>query len=274
MPAGMDVWPDKPACEIHDDRLAGRLGISFFRAPPPPPQPDQQGSFIPVVRFPLWHFCPRCRSMLEASWNEVNPPRCGSSLTPRFGGKPCQDLPEKRRWRMVPVRFVIACENGHIDDFPWVQWAHSRPGDALPSATICETPLLRLNYTGKAGLMGLLVKCESCDAKARSLMGSAGPNSLRGLPCSGKRPWLGPHGLQQCSSPMPPRMLQKGATNLHFAKVASSILIPPFTDPIRRIVDDPHNWSVLTSGVAEGGVPDEMRLRIFAELKRVDFQKL
>lgn len=46
--------------------------------------------------------------------------------------------------------------------------------------------------------MGLLVKCEACDAKARSLMGSAGPDSLDGLTCAGQRPWLGPSASQVC----------------------------------------------------------------------------
>jgi hypothetical protein len=175
---------------------------------------------------------------------------------------------------MVPLRFVIACENGHIDDFPWLQWAHSRPGDELAAASLCPQPLLRFNYTGKAGLFGLLVKCERCDAKARSLMGSAGPDSLKGLACAGKRPWLGPHGDEVCTAPTSPRMLQRGATNLYFPKIASSILIPPFSDPIRKIVDDAHNWSVLTSGVSEGGTLDDMRLRIFAELKKLNFERL
>lgn len=277
MPAGLDVWPDKPECAIHDDRLARRLGVNYFRLPPPPPQKEhgQPGAYIPVVRFPLWHFCPWCRSMVQANWNEVKPPRCASTLSPfRSKGKPCCDRPEKRRWRMVPVRFVVVCEHGHIEDFPWVLWAHSRPGEPLTNAKVCSSPQLRLNYTGKAGLMGLVVKCEACDAKPRSLMGSAGPNSLRGLPCSGQRPWLGPNGTEACDPPRDPRMLQKGATNLHFAKVASSILIPPFTDPLRRLIDDPHNWSVLTSGVAEGGAPDEMRIKVFAELKRLDADRL
>jgi len=175
---------------------------------------------------------------------------------------------------MVPVRFIVACERGHIDDFPWELWAHSKLGEPLGSAKVCPSPRIRLNYTGKAGLMGLLVKCEACDAKARSLMGSAGPNSLRGFPCSANRPWLGPHGREQCDSPNPPRMLQRGATNLHFSKIASSILIPPFTDPIRKILDDPHNWSVLTSGVTEGGSLDETRLSFFAQLRRLDLGRL
>ncbi|MBU1318484.1 MAG: DUF1998 domain-containing protein [candidate division Zixibacteria bacterium] len=275
MAAGLDVWPNQPECQIHDDRLARRLDVEYFRSPPPPPEDGHQGAYLPFVRFPLWHFCPRCRTMKRTNWNDAFPPRCDSILPPlRTGAPPCATLPERRRWRMVPLRFIIVCENGHIDDFPWILWAHSRPGQSLVDANVCSNPLLRFNYTGKAGLMGLLVKCESCNAKARSLMGSAGPNSLKGLACEGNRPWLGPHGKETCSSPNLPRMLQRGATNLYFPKIASSILIPPFSDPIRKIVDDAHNWSVLTTGVEEGGSADQMRLRVFAEMKKLDFQHL
>jgi hypothetical protein len=66
----------------------------------------------------------------------------------------------------------------------------------------------------------------------------------------------------------------RGATNLYFAKVASSILIPPSTTPIRKLIDDAHNWSVLTSGVQEGGRPDESRLQVFAEIRRIDLTEL
>lgn len=270
MAAGLDAWPDQPKCIIRDDRLARRLGIQYFRAPPPAPQ--DHGDYLPFVRFPLWHFCPRCRALTSTRWNEPAPPRCASSLAPRFKGKPCAALPERRRWRMVPVRFVIACAAGHIDDFPWRQWAHSRPGQDLGSAQICPTPSLRLNYTGKTGLMGLLVKCESCDAKARSLMGSAGPDSLKSFGCSGNRPWLGPDAQETCGET--PRVLQRGASNVYFAKVASSILIPPFTTPLRKLVEDEHNWAFLTNGMIDGGTIDDTRLRMFAEIRKVDYEAL
>ena len=141
---------------------------------------------------------------------------------------------------------------------------------------ICDAPALRLNYTGKAGLMGLIVMCENknCTAKPRSLMGSAGPNSLRGYQCTGNRPWLGPHGKEECDPPRQPRMLQRGATNLHFSKVASSILIPPFSDPLRAIVDDPHHWETLTRGVGEDGLPEDTRLEVFADTLKLDFHRL
>ncbi len=277
MLAGLDVWPSEPACEIRDDRLAKRLRVDYFRAPPPARREGQSGAPLPFVRFPLWHFCSRCRTMKQAAWNTPNTPRCDSPLSPRFADKAgkeqtaakkwptCSELPERKRWRMVPLRFVVACEHGHIEDFPWVLWAHSRLGQPLDPSAVCKQPLLRFNYTGKAGLMGLLVKCETCDARARSMMGSAGPDALTGLECSGCRPWLGPHGQQKCRTGKPPRMLQRGATNLHFAKIASSILIPPFTDPIRKILDEQRFWSALSSGVTEGGEPDDSRIRAFIQ---------
>lgn len=274
MQAGLDVWPEKPRCIVRDDRLARRLGVEYFRAPPPARQEQCDGAPLPFVRFPLWHFCPRCRAMFESRWNEPNPPRCSSTLKPRFGGKPCASLPERKRWRMVPVRFIVACANGHIDDFPWVLWAHSRPGQSLDGVQPCQSPQLRFNYTGKTGLMGLLVKCEACDAKARSLMGSAGPTSLEGFKCTGKRPWLGPDGAEGCPSDVPPRVLHRGGSNVYFAKMASSILIPPFTAPLRRVIDDENNWRFLTSGTdLEGGVEDT-RLRYFAELRHLDYREL
>jgi hypothetical protein len=272
--AGLDAWDDRVECPIRDDRLARRLGVEYFRSPPPAPKEGQLGAYLPFVRFPLWYFCPRCRMMKMSKWNDAYPPRCDSSLPPpRTGAPACVSFPERRRRRMVPLRFVVACESGHIDDFPWLLWAHRQQGQPLNSARVCEAPMLRFNFTGRAGLMGLLVKCEGCGAKARSLMGSAGPDSLRALPCSGNRPWLGPDAKEVCGSPTPPRMLQRGATNLYFSKVASSILIPPFSARIRTLVDDPHNWAILSSDVKDG-VADDTRLRVFAELKKIDFDQL
>ncbi len=275
MAAGLDAWPDQPECRIQDDRLAKRLGVQYFRAPPPSPADGRPGAYLPFVRFPLWYFCRRCRTMKKAKWNDTSPPRCDSRFKPwRTGAPPCASLPEKKRWIMSALRFVVACEKGHIDDFPWLEWAHSRPGQSLSDVTVCNDPVLRFMYIGKAGLMGLLVRCENCGIKARSLMGAAGPDSLKGLDCKGNRPWLGPHGSEACNASDPPRMMQRGATNLYFSNIASSILIPPFSDRIRKIVDDNHNWSVLTSNAGPDGLPDEKELRFFAKMKRMNFRRL
>src|SRR3954470_991337 len=62
MAAGLDVWP-KEADQIRDERLAERLEVNHFRVPPPKPvRGGIPGTMAPMpyVRFPQWHFCPRC----------------------------------------------------------------------------------------------------------------------------------------------------------------------------------------------------------------------
>ncbi|MDY0170847.1 MAG: DUF1998 domain-containing protein [Thermoguttaceae bacterium] len=278
MSAGLDVWPDKPVCGINDDRLAKRLAVKFFRAPPPSPRDGHVGDYLPFVRFPLWHFCPRCRALQPYKWNEPRPPRCSSDLGVRFKHKagrkqpvPCSKLPEKKRWRMVPVRFVVACQNGHVEDFPWIAWAHRKEGQQLDQVKACASPRLRLNYGRFSGLGGLKVACESCGA-VRSMSGSAGPNSLKGLPCSGNRPWLGEHGREECGEQL--RMLQRGATNLYFPKVASAILIPPFSDPLRKFVEDTQYWTFLSGDPNDDGTPNQMRVENFAQIQQIPVDRL
>lgn len=279
MSAGLEAWPEKPKCAINDDRLARRLGVAYFRAPPPAPGEGHLGALLPFIRFPLWHFCPRCRALSKSKWNETAPPRCDSDLGSRFKPKPgekkqpsCSALPEKKRWRMVPVRFIIACPNGHIDDFPWELWAHRKSADDLSGVRVCHDPKLRLNYGRFSGLGGLKVACETCKA-SRTMSGSAGPKSLEGLICSRNRPWLGPHGQdEECGAT--PRMLQRGATNLYFPKVASAILIPPFSDPLRKMIDQPNYWQVLTGDALSDTTPNRRTVTNIAMLAQVDPDRL
>jgi hypothetical protein len=279
MSAGLDVWPESPKCAINDDRLARRLGVTYFRAPPPAPGEGHAGALLPFIRFPLWHFCPRCRALKQSKWNETAPPRCDSDLGSRFKPKPgqkpqasCSALPENKRWRMVPVRFVVACPNGHIDDFPWEAWAHRKSGELLSDVRTCNNPKLRLNYGRFSGLGGLKVVCETCQA-SRTMSGSAGPKSLEGLNCSGKRPWLGPHGkVEGCEAT--PQMLQRGATNLYFPKVASAILIPPFSDPLRAIIDQPNYWAVLAQNPNSDGTPNQQTVANVATMFQLDGRRL
>ena len=136
MPAGLDMWPEKKAEHLFDDRLAKRLHVKFFCLPPPKPQDEGvPGTMapLPYVRFPQWHFCPRCRGLRKADLYSFERPRCQNALrSPRLGGRPpCATLQERRRSLMIPLRFVAVCPAGHIEDFPWVAWAHSGKGEEL-----------------------------------------------------------------------------------------------------------------------------------------------
>ncbi|MEW8692906.1 MAG: DUF1998 domain-containing protein [Candidatus Thiodiazotropha endolucinida] len=237
------------------------------------PEKNIPGGTIPFIRFPLWQVCPRCRTMQKVEWNDRSPRRCNSSVKPRSGGPTCAGLPEFRRPKLTAVRFITACEVGHIDDFPWVEWAHTDRGQKLKRGTGCSNPVLRLSATGRAGLMGLTVECLSCKSK-RTLMGAGDPKVLQEYGCTGNRPWLGPDAVEACFASEPPRVLQRGATNVYFSKVVSSILIPPHSTAIRRLIAHKRRWDVLISGADENGCADPERLRFFAEEYNISLEEL
>lgn len=274
MHAGLDAWNPGDGQSLVDDRLAKRLGVKVFYEPVQADEKHVSGGTVPFVRFPLWQVCPRCRTMHKAEWNSKIPGTCSNGIKPRSGGKPCADLPEYLKPKLAAVRFVVACEAGHIDDFPWVEWAHTPRGKKLERGTGCENPVLRLSPTGRAGLMGLTVKCISCDHPGRTMMGAGSPEVLKDIGCAGNRPWLGPDAIEKCSAENPPRVVQRGATNVYFSQVVSSILIPPHSTSIRRYIARRKNWEILTNGVGEDGRADPDRLRQFAEMHDLPLDEL
>ncbi len=129
---------------------------------------------------------------------------------------------------MSQVRFIAMCEHGHVQDFPWREWVH---GQCEPN---CQENL-RLISIGSASLAGQKVRCDC--GKERNLSGitTAYNNGSTFLskhlsangelfPCQGKKPWLGEAASETCSAQL--RGSLRGASNLYFAQVESSLYIP------------------------------------------------
>ena len=273
MAAGLDAWviemrPEATAALkevtcISEPRLQARLSheldreISGLYMPPeapeyrPQPFPTHTGPVItadtPFVRFPNWHFCPRCRVLQSVQWNSPSSVknedlRCKNHKFRRHAKsrtKPCSELPLQRRTRLVPVRFIIACSNGHISDFPWAKWAHSGGKDCGE-----EPGTLFLVSTGGAGLGGIKVECSKCGS-FKTMKGAFNPNDfykISGITCSGDRPWLGPNASEvNCQEPV--QVVQRGASNVYFPHVVSSILIPPYSENLHRVLDNHSIWN-------------------------------
>lgn len=274
MAAGLDAWPDEPAEELSDERLAARLRVTYFRQPPAAPEPGRPGARLPFVRFPYWHFCPRCRALHRLEGVAPVRPSCDSMVvSPVFKKRVegCGTLPASRRPRLLPLRFVIACKGGHIEDFPWIEWAHSGAGAPLSRGLGCAAPALFFFATSRGGLSGLLVQCAGC-GKKRSLLGSTGRGALEGFGCAGARPWLGVSSREQCSALEPPQVLQRGASNVYFPNTASSVLIPPFSKRARAIIDRPAVWALLRSVTEHGRIPDR-HVELVAKEKGVPFDE-
>jgi hypothetical protein len=267
MTAALDYWPyesdlNSPeqkdaileATKITDARLQKRLSqkykkqIKFFLAPTEGRRARGQDgkhlSPMAFVRFPTMLTCPYCKVLKSYALNVKKTPKCDSSVrgTSSSKGILCSERKEYQRAFMEPVRFLIACERGHIDDFPWVQWVHSGKECSEQNGT------LFLRSTGAPGLAGTRVEC-TC-GKKRTMEGAFTKGVIKKfLPdecCTGRQPWLGnEHQWGTCEKDAvgEPRTIQRGSSSTHFSHIISSILIPPYSKAVRVYFDSkPALW--------------------------------
>ncbi len=283
MMAGLDEWPRRECVVLNDDRLAHRLNVEHFLLPPPKPErgaPAGTAAPLPYVRFPRWHFCPRCRFLRKAKLFDERRPRCDNpSESPRRRGQPtCGSRQPRSRPFMLPLRFVAVCRAGHIEDFPWNAWAHLERGEELARNEGCKPEQLYFYATMRGGLSGLIVECGACGSK-RSMMGVTSPTGLKGFVCSGQRPWLGDDAAEPCKAESRGEggawmlALQRGSSNLYFPDVASSILIPPFSSRIQQILANKTIMEAIESGTENGKIPDTVFISM-ASRDKVDPEEL
>lgn len=221
---------------ISAPRLERALRVSGLRVAPV--VKDNRG--LPFMRFPSWLFCPSCRRMVRWSTRDEG---SGAPSVCRGCGSKAQ---------LVPMRFVVACRNGHMSDVPWEDWAHL--GAVSPAQKQCRSQKLRfLNLAkGSGGLDSLVVRCDTCKAQ-HDLSGLTGPDSMKriGFACTGRQPWQLSDSRGGCSSV--PQVVQRGASNLYFARTVSAIVIPPesqydpYGDLAVLITNSPY-WGALASG--------------------------
>lgn len=271
VPLGLEEWEKqtsnarKSSFIIFESRLQSKLRVDEFRMAPMVEdvqnQPDRVKSeySIPVVRFPRWLECPSCHRL---GWE--NSP---FELEPDSNRLTCVSCSQ----RVNPVRFVTACANGHMSDFPWIWWAHRNRDEG-----VCQNPVLFLRSRGKsAALSDLTVVCRNCNT-GRSLGTIFKVNALIELKCKGQRIWL--LDKEQCD--LNPRTLQRGASNVHFAATVSALSIPPVSEPVFQALDE--HWSiyrgmseetlkeVLTGAANELGIPVDVMLNASRNRKAIE----
>ncbi|MFI8945044.1 DrmB family protein [Streptomyces sp. NPDC053750] len=205
-------WPLDEAPIIHEHRLAHVLGVSHFRLPPASEDTSKDG--VRVRRFPLWHSCPSCQSLQHV--RGFNPPPGKNVCTD------CDDEP------LVPSRFVMACEDGHLDDFPFWKWLHRRNREEGASGHCGGEMSMR--FSGQsASLRSILISC-TCGVPEVSMEGAFRRSALTdlGVRCEGRRPWLKDAPAEFCTQT--PRTLQRGSSAVWQPVLKSALSIPPWSD--------------------------------------------
>ncbi len=250
MTMGLDSWKQDYCHPIEEPRLLDQVrkmcGSQVERMLQPPvceeerDNPHDPISYIgvPVQPFPRWFRCVKCGLMaeydsglFEVKDNFYRPERTRFVHVncPKGNGKPVD---------AVPVRFLVACKNGHLDDFPWRWFVHDGPSE-------CQGALYFYEKGASLQTENLWVECKGC-GKRKSLAMAFGEAGLKSLPaCRGHHPHLGydTDSYSQCKEKLRPILL--GATNSWFPVTVSVLAIPTRENELAQLVAD--NWTALSA---------------------------
>lgn len=226
---------------ILDDRLLNRLKTRFplLRQLVNIPIVERKSDVTPQSNyFPKWFYCPICKRFMHYSewkkhWKNSN----------KEFDLQCFN-PECKEEHLEQVRFVMTCENGHIQDLPWNFWNNRlTQEDNLDNTdsseeesgtkiilnyqhTCCEEQeLYYIRSNENTDLSGIRIKCKKC-GKSETLKGVFNFQQK----CGGLRYWLG----FQNGTPLKEEggcgkraiVKIKSSNSVYYANTLSSLWIP------------------------------------------------
>ena len=186
---GLDDWPRVLGEPVSEPRLLAAVraaaGAQVEQLLTPPVVPDGDSSGVPVAPFPRWLRCPVCSLLAPIDHGvftlKADPWRPERTKYVHDG---CPKTKSTRPPTAFPARYLMACQNGHLDDFPWVEFLHG----GIP----CKGTL-RLRELGSGGRAGdVQLQCDEC-GRRRRLSQAFGEDAAPFLPprCRGRHPHLG-----------------------------------------------------------------------------------
>jgi hypothetical protein len=278
--ASVDDW--LPGEEIIESRLLANLQARLTRSSDKPrqlrlaaPAPhDDRAMASPAgaaaYQFPTWmltretfrwHDGGTARAMFQLSQSSVKVSNSAATYTDKL------DLPDgvtdtaphsakstRKTLKLVPIRFVAACPNGHIDDINW-RWV-------VHAGARCSRQMWLVEQGTAGELRGSRVVCE-CGAQRQltDLIDSRGENSVLGR-CDGCQPWLGPDGHEWYRDPdgcvgpngrpHPLRLLVRHASNAHFSTVVRALSLPERGKALEQAFEE--LWQKLLCGMDDTAI--------------------
>lgn len=121
---------ESPSNRIEDDRLANAFNVECFVSAPTSESITK--AKIQAIRFPSILQCPISGELFDVRELEKDEDhytdtssRSRQTVDETFSG---YDSPKSRKRKLIPVRWVIASEDGYLDDFPFDWYIHTRLG--------------------------------------------------------------------------------------------------------------------------------------------------
>ncbi len=199
--------------------------VDYFRMPPAgDPRNAWPGVGVRALEFPRWFVCQTCRRLARAAEAFENK-----------NGRYRHECSPKKFSSAVPVRFVAACQRGHLSDFPWSRFVHmDREGGE------CESPKLLLREQAVGDTSRIFVDCTNCGAQNPMSRAAVLPYK-----CNGDRPWLGGRAATEACE-LQAELLVRTASHAYFAQVVSALRLPEGEpDPLRARLEAKDVWQAV-----------------------------
>lgn len=235
---GLDRWfaPKDTYTQIDEPSLArylenwlrerGRIdeGRTLRLLTPPLSAGARSGDLpgVDVTVFPTWFVCERVeapkigeqerRGRRLVRWQDLDP----------AGGRRRYQHEDGKKDDVMPLRFVGACVEGHLQDIDW-RWL-------LHSGEPCQEPMWLIEEGTSASLSDLEIVC-GCN-RTLSLRDATKPGRLG--KCQGRQPWLSADACEPCAENL--RLLTRSAINAYFPQTVSVISLPVEEDALVAIV--------------------------------------
>ena len=235
---GIDFWFNRSEYIQKNHLYLEKITKKDHFRMPKKPAGKSNAVTIGCTSFPKWGFCKL------AGCKRLQPHKEFATSDDGFFCEKHQKYGE-----LLPARLVVTCKQGHLDEFPWVKWAHSNPDNPVP---VCGDPKLKWKGgTYSSSLSSYKIECETCGA-INSLRNAtkrdegiqlydAEKDSFYQYSCTGQLPWLKQE--EKCR-----KVKDKGgqdnektetafgiiarASSLYYSKVIRGIIIPELAHPI------------------------------------------
>lgn len=249
MPSGLDDWDRIWARrdyipQINATRLRAAVRL-LLRSPdvqlrPFPWQPKRismssEGNDlgVPARVFPQWLRCTGCDMLARVAqfdYRNTHPYRTDLACFEhtRCTGRRNDTNRKPIRRPAVAARYLLACVDGHLDEFPYDLWVHH--GAHCEKA---EFPVLKMVDRAVGRGASATIECASCGLR-RPMTEAQGEANRPKLPrCRGRHPHLDAFAPGGCGNEV--RLILVGASNLWFPATHSIIVMPE--SPIERELD-------------------------------------
>ena len=226
---GLNAWTTTGAT-IREPRLLAEVqralgpNVRELRAAPWDPDDAKDpwtSRGVPVSPFPRWLRCPACSRLGPIDGTRQ------FEFVHKYGRRPdlakwvhanCakQNNATSRRRPCIPARFLVVCEHGHLDEFPYVDFVHRSRG------SVCDGPVLEMRDSGSTLGPRVNIRCTQCNA-SRNVSEAAGVRGSGELPhCRGRHPHL--QRFEPCDAWL--RLMVLGASNMWFSVTATALHLP------------------------------------------------